>query len=186
MEESLDRLLIVEDDPGFRRVLSQAMGRRGFAVTQADSVHDALLAARQKPPRYALLDVKLQGDCGLDLIRPLLELAPDCRIVVLTGYACIPTAVQAVKMGAYDYLAKPENASVIERVLRGEARIATEKNTDDLMTVQSLEWEYLQRMLDMHGGNITATAEALKMHRRSLQRKLARRRPSDDASAWPR
>jgi two-component system response regulator RegA len=162
-----------------RGVLSRALAKRGFVTIEAETAQDALISAAKNRPDYVLLDLNLAGESGLALIKPLLEISPLARIVLLTGFASIPTAVCAIKLGASHYLTKPANADEISRALLDDVLERPEQALGDLMTVRGLEWEYIQRALSEHCGNVTATAEALKMPRRSLQRKLARRRPYD-------
>lgn len=171
------QLLIIDDDENYREVLARAMARNGFSVSTADSVESSLVSCRINDPEYILLDLNLAGQSGLNLIQPLLEIVPGARIVVLTGYASIQTAVGALKLGASQYLPKPANVADIVRVLLDDRIEIPEMPGEDRMTVQHLEWEYIQRTLVEHGGNIAATARALKMHRRTLQRKLAKKRP---------
>jgi len=169
-------LLLVDDDPGYSHVLSRAIQRRGYAVTCATNPDEALAQAAGCDPEYIILDLNLAGHSGLNLIEPLLKQCPEARILVLTGYASIPTAVQAVKLGAYQYLAKPAEVADILQALTGEGPPVEELvDADGRMSVQRMEWEYIQRVLAEHGGNISATAQALRMHRRTLQRKLAKR-----------
>lgn len=168
-------LLLVDDDPTFCRVLGLALGRRGFAVATAHSSAAALQQARIEPPEYAVLDLNLAGDSGLGLIPSLLALDPDTRIVVLTGYASIATAVEAIKLGALNYLAKPADADqVLAAFVTTEGDPSTPVNMRPL-SVNRLEWEHIQRVLRDNDGNISATARQLGMHRRTLQRKLAKR-----------
>ncbi len=169
------RLLVVDDDAAFNKVLCRVMTQRGFDVLGARNSDEALSMADSHLPDYVLLDLNLAGQSGLRLIEPLLKRRPQARIVVLTGYASIATAVDAVKLGAVQYLAKPADAAAIVRALR-EAQDAAESAAfgDAPMPVDRLEWEHIQRVLNEHDGNISATARALKMHRRTLQRKLAR------------
>lgn len=168
------RLLVVDDDATFARVLSRVLAQRGFDVAAVGSGAEALASARAVSPDYVVLDLNIGGESGLRLIRPLLDLAPHSRILVLTGYASIATAVDAVKLGAVQYLAKPADADAIVRALQAEEVCVTGAAPDAPMSVDRLEWEHLQRVLAEHDGNISATARALKMHRRTLQRKLAR------------
>ena len=171
------RLLIIDDDDAYREVLSRSLGRRGFSVSLAGSLDEGLAACRDHDPDYVLLDLNLDGQSGLSLIQPILDLAPGARIVVLTGYASIQTAVGALRLGAGHYLPKPASvADIVTALLEDEVDIPDD-GPDDRMTVRHLEWEYIQRMLAEHDGNIAATARALKMHRRTLQRKLAKKRP---------
>lgn len=169
-------LLLIDDDAGFRHVMSRALNRRGFAVHTAATAEEALQLAAEQEPEYVVLDLNLDGSSGLNLIQPLLERSQDARIVVLTGYASIPTAVHAIKLGARQYLAKPASIEDLLRALNDDLA-PPEVAPDERMSVQRLEWEYIQRTLDEHGGNISATAKALNMHRRTLQRKLLKRPP---------
>jgi len=170
-------ILVIDDDATFNAVLSRALGRRGFDVISAADAASALLAARARAPAAVVLDLNLGSSSGLSLIRPLLDLAPGCRIVVLTGYASITTAVEAIKLGAMQYFAKPIEIEAIIAAFDPhpaiEAGVAVPPS--DPLSVNRLEWEHIQRVLHEHDGNISSTARALKMHRRTLQRKLAKR-----------
>jgi len=168
-------LLVVDDEPVFRQVMVRALTRRGFEVLQAESGEDAITQAEAHCPEYILLDLKLGNDSGLLLIERLLAIDPQTRIVILTGYASITTAVEAIKLGAVNYLTKPVDADqVLEAFERIEGRADVALAVDPL-SVDRLEWEHIQRVLAENGGNISATARALKMHRRTLQRKLGKR-----------
>jgi two-component system, response regulator RegA len=174
-ESERPSLLLVDDDETLRRVLAAALQRRGFAVSSAADAAQALALARAQPPEYAVFDLKLPGDSGLVLIRALLSLDPETRIVMLTGYASIATAVEAIKLGAVHYLAKPVDA---DQVVAAFGRVGGDARTpvsDAPPSISRLEWEHIQRVLAEHQGNISAAARALKMHRRTLQRKLAKR-----------
>lgn len=171
-------LLLIDDDLGYCHVLSRALGRRGFAVTCAQAPEEALTQARDRDPEYVVLDLNLAGHSGLNLIQPLLVSCPATRILVLTGFASIPTAVQAIKLGAHQYLAKPAEVADILKALIDELPLPTDPaQSAERMSVPRMEWEYIQHVLAEHGGNISATAQALKMHRRTLQRKLAKHPP---------
>jgi two-component system response regulator RegA len=173
--DDLPSLLLVDDDVTFTTVLSRALSKRGFAVTVAHDVPSALQLARAAPPEYAVVDLKMPGDSGLMLIQALTALDQETRIVMLTGYASIATAVEAIKLGAIHYLAKPADADEIVAAFErasGDAGIAV---TASPLSVNRLEWEHIQKVLNEHEGNISATARALKMHRRTLQRKLGKR-----------
>jgi two-component system response regulator RegA len=168
-------LLLVDDDSAFNRVLTRALAQRGFAVASALSLLEAQEKIAQDLPDYAVLDLNVAGASGLKLIGTLLDANPDCRVIILTGYASIATAVDAIKLGAVQYLAKPvEVEAVVKALLEGEAPEHQEA-PDEPLSVSRLEWEHIQRVLAEHEGNISATARALKMHRRTLQRKLAKR-----------
>jgi two-component system response regulator RegA len=168
------RLLIVDDDERFAETLARAMRRRGYSALVAHSVSTALRLARGSPPDAAVVDLRINDDSGLDLVVPLRKLDPGMRIIVLTGYASIATAVTAIKLGADNYLPKPVTASALLGALEGNAT-AADPQPSDPMSPRRLEWEHIQRVLAEHAGNISATARALKMHRRTLQRKLAKR-----------
>jgi two-component system response regulator RegA len=171
-------VLVIDDDPTFNAVLSRALTRRGYAASSATTAAQALSAARAQPPGAVVLDLNLGSSSGLQLIRPLLDIAPDCRIVVLTGYASIATAVEAIKLGATQYFAKPIEVEAIVAVFDAPEEFEEASGVDvpsDPLSVGRLEWEHIQRVLHEHEGNISATARALKMHRRTLQRKLAKR-----------
>jgi len=176
IENNADRpsLLLVDDDEIFRSVLIRAMKKRGFSVSSAASVEQALPLAQANPPEYAIVDLKMAGASGLVLIQALRELDSATRIVVLTGYASIATAVEAVKLGATQYLAKPANADEIVAAFGHQANTDLPLNVQTA-TVERLEWEHINRILQEQQGNISATARQLNMHRRTLQRKLAKR-----------
>ncbi len=165
-------LLLVDDDEEFLSVLAPAMKKRGFLVTTANSAENAFELAKQDAPEYALVDLKMPGNSGLVLVRQLASLNAGTRIVVLTGFASITTAVEAIKLGATHYLAKPVDADEIVAAFKKESGDAEVELAANPLTVDRLEWEHIQRVLAEHDGNISATARSLNMHRRSLQRKL--------------
>ncbi len=168
-------LLIVDDDTVFCDVLAKAMTKRGFSTSCTHTIEDALEHADTSTPEYAIIDLKLSGDSGLILVEKLKALDPGTRIVMLTGYASIATAVEAIKLGATHYLAKPVDAD--------EIMAAFERTTGDSdaptsvlpLSVGRLEWEYIHRILNENDNNISVTARILNMHRRTLQRKLAKK-----------
>ena len=166
-------LLLVDDDTTFCQVLSRALHKRGFMVTVAHSVEQALPLATANPPEYAVVDLKMSGASGLLLIQALHELDQATRIVVLTGYASIATAVEAIKLGATQYLSKPANADEIVAAFGHSATADLPLNAQP-PSINRLEWEHIQRVLQENQGNISATARALNMHRRTLQRKLGK------------
>jgi two-component system response regulator RegA len=168
-------LLLVDDDPAFRSVLARALTRRGYAVASAADVAEALELATAQSPEYAVVDLKMPGESGLVLIERLMALDPGTRIVMLTGYASIATAVEAIKLGATHYLAKPANADEIVAALDRTEGDASTPISGSPLTVDRLEWEHIQKVLAENQGNISATARALKMHRRTLQRKLSKK-----------
>jgi two-component system, response regulator RegA len=173
------KLLVIDDDETFREILARSLRRENFNVITAGTPADGLSACRAHDPEYILLDLNLAGQSGLNLVQPLLEISPGARIVILTGYASIQTAVTALKLGAAQYLPKPARVIDIIKVLTEDTLDIPDYHGDaDRLTVQHLEWEYIQRILAEHDGNITATAKALKMHRRTLQRKLLKKRPT--------
>ncbi|MEN6586280.1 MAG: response regulator transcription factor [Sulfuricella sp.] len=167
-------LLLVDDDETFRRVLSKALTKRGFNVSVAQDVDAALLVAEENAPEYAVVDLKMPGPSGLVLVKRLKELDQETRIVMLTGFASIATAVEAIKLGATHYLAKPVDADQIIAAFEREGGDTETEVTAQPLSVDRLEWEHIQRVLAEHQGNISATARALKMHRRTLQRKLGK------------
>lgn len=173
-----ERLLLVDDDDTFLGVLARAMRKRGFEVMCAASIDEALRKAKKSVPANAVVDLKLQAESGLDLIPQLIQINPDMNIVVLTGYSSIATAVTAIKRGATDYLSKPVTAGDVTKALAGESatNIAGEPSP---MSVERLEWEYIQKVLKENDGNISATARSLGMYRRTLQRKLAKKPVSE-------
>ncbi len=176
MDTSLNEqasLLLVDDDVVFSQVLCRALGKRGYTVTVAHSVEQAIPLAQDNPPEYAVLDLKMDGASGLTLVQALHELDPATRIVMLTGYASIATAVEAIKLGATQYLAKPANADEIVAAF-GHLPSPNLPFNAQFTTVERLEWEHIHRVLHEHQDNISATARALNMHRRTLQRKLAK------------
>lgn len=178
MSNDEQRLLIIDDDEGYREVLARTLSRKGFVVTMAATAQAGLESCRDFHPDCILLDLNLSGQSGLNLIQPLLALAPASRIVILTGYASIQTAVGALKLGACQYLPKPANLIDIIEALRYDSIHIPDLSVAPRMSVQHLQWEYIQRTLAEHDGNVAATARALNMHRRTLQRKLAKKRPS--------
>lgn len=170
-------ILVVDDDASFARVLVRSLQRRGYAARAVAGSAQALAACAEHPPSHAVLDLMLgDGEDGLALMHALRGRVPGLRVLLLTGYASIATAVEAIKRGADDYLAKPADAAAVLRALGlDEAGIDTPPDAAKPIPWHRLEWEHLQRVLAEHQGNIAATARALGMHRRTLQRKLAKR-----------
>lgn len=167
--------LVIDDDPTFTRILARSLTRRGFDVTVARNVEDALQCAKEKPPELITVDLKMEGPSGLTAIEALKEISPEAKILVLTGYASIATAVDAIKLGATNYLPKPADTDEILQALNSEKADPNLPVNHDPMSVNRLEWEHIQKVLAEHEGNISATARALGMHRRTLQRKLQKR-----------
>lgn len=171
------RLLLVDDDQVLCAVLARALERRGFSVSVAGDFAGALAAADVHGPQFAVVDLKFPGGTGLALVERLVEATPGIRIVMLTGYASIATAIEAVKRGAHYYLAKPANADDVVKALghNTEGRGPTPANppiAERPLSVNRLQWEHIHRVLTGNNGNISATARELGMHRRTLQRKL--------------
>lgn len=173
-------LLLVDDEPVFRQVLATALRRRGFEVVTAGDVRDAHAALRELTPTHAVIDLKLPDGSGLDLVAPVVARNAQARIVVLSGYASIPTAIDAIKLGATYYLAKPVDADTLVRAFGGGEALSGDSSPPPSSapappTVRRVEWEHIQRVLRDHHGNVSAAARALRMHRRTLQRKLGKR-----------
>jgi len=165
-------LLLVDDDEVFCEVLAKALTRKGYDVQTAHNVEQAKQLAQKDPPEYAIVDLNMPGASGLTLVSYLKELDENTRTVVLTGYASIATAVEAIKLGAIHYLTKPADADeIIAAFYRTDGDSNIEVNTQP-MSVNRLEWEHIQRVLTECDGNISAAARRLNMHRRTLQRKL--------------
>ncbi|WP_306607525.1 response regulator transcription factor [Azonexus sp.] len=168
-------ILIIDDDPTFNSILVRTLNRRGHAAIGALNAEQALEMAGEHQIERIVLDLNLNGASGLALIPQLLAINGACRIVVLTGYGSIATAVEAVKRGATQYLAKPVEIEAILGAFDDDGFPEDNPTSDEPLSMDRLEWEHIQRILNEHEGNISATARALKMHRRTLQRKLAKR-----------
>jgi len=167
-------LLFVDDDRTLCEVMARALRARGYVVTVANALDDALRAVDEDPPEFAVVDLKLGDTSGLKLVAHLKAADPHTRIVMLTGHGSIATAIEAIKLGATYYLTKPTDADAIVAAFsrkEGDPDAALEAKP---MTVERLEWEHIHHVLANHGGNVSATARALSMHRRTLQRKLRR------------
>jgi two-component system, response regulator RegA len=171
----MQRLLLVDDDEVFCSVLAQALRKRGFDVVVAHDIESGLAAAVREPPAYALVDLCLPDASGLRIVERLGALTRDVRIVVLTGYASIATAVEAVKLGAVHYLTKPADIDDIVCAFGRDEGDASAPHAPRPMSVDRLEWEHIQKVLLECDGNISMTARRLGMHRRTLQRKLQKR-----------
>ncbi len=169
--------LVVDDDEIFCGVLSRALERRGFNVAAARSVPEAQQMIEKNQPDFAVVDLRIGNDSGLSLVRQLADLTPPAKSVVLTGYGSIATAVEAIKLGALHYLTKPVEVDEILAALQSAAPAASEAPAPQPkpLSVRRAEWEHIQRVLSNHGGNISAAARALGIHRRTLQRKLRKR-----------
>ena len=169
-------LLIVDDDDPFRNRLGRAMETKGFNVSLAKSVEEGLISARKSPPGFAVVDLRLLDGNGLDVIEEIHKLKPDSRVVMLTGYGNLPTAVSAVKSGAIDYLAKPADAEDVEAALLAEPNSKAQP-PENPMSADRVKWEHIQRVFELCNRNVSETARRLKMHRRTLQRILSKRSP---------
>ena len=169
-------LLIVEDDAPFLKRLARAMESRGFKVETAETVAEGIAKAKSHPPKYAVVDLRLSDGSGLDVIEAIQGKRDDSRMIVLTGYGNIATAVTAVKLGALDYLAKPADADEVFAALtrRSGDKVELPENP---MSADRVRWEHIQRVYEMCERNVSETARRLNMHRRTLQRILAKRAP---------
>jgi len=168
-------ILVIDDNASFNAILVRSLNRRGQLAEGALDAENALSSAERLQPERVILDLNLGGNSGLALIPKLLAIEPECRIVVLTGYASITTAVEAIKLGAVQYLAKPVEVEAILAAFDDGEITPDEGSLDEPLSVDRMTWEHIQRVLNEHEGNISATARALKMHRRTLQRKLMKR-----------
>jgi len=172
------RLLIVDDDEVFRQRLARAMERRGFTVSTADGVASGSDVAREAPPDFAVVDLRLGDGSGLAVVQVVREVSPDARIIVLTGYGNIATAVAAMKAGAVDYLPKPADADAIEAALLAQDR-PLPPPPEHPMSADRVRWEHIQRVFEQCDRNVSETARRLNMHRRTLQRILAKHAPRE-------
>jgi len=168
-------ILLVDDDSAFTSVMERGFLRRDFSVRCCANASDALAACAQYAPTHILLDLNMPGTSGLVVLPQLLQLAPQAKLVVLTGYSSIATAVEATKAGAVNYLCKPATIDEILAAFEGDEVTVPVEVPADPISVERLEWEHIQRVLQDNDGNISATARALGMHRRTLQRKLQKR-----------
>jgi two-component system response regulator RegA len=168
-------LLVLDDDAPLRTRLGRALEQRGFEPTLVGSVQEAIAAVKAKAPAYAVLDMRLEDGSGLKVVEAVRDARPDAKIIMLTGYGNIATAVQAVKAGAVDYLSKPADADDVVRALlaRGDAPAPP----DNPMSADRVRWEHIQRVYELCNHNVSETARRLNMHRRTLQRILAKRAP---------
>ena len=169
-------LLIVDDDNPFRDRLARSMEKKGFKVTQAESVKSAIQQARENKPAFAVIDLRLGDGNGLEVVNEIRKSKKESRIIMLTGYGNIPTAVAAIKAGAIDYLAKPANAEDIERALLADPSKKAYPPKDP-MSADRIKWEHIHRVFELYNRNVSETARRLKMHRRTLQRILSKKSP---------
>ncbi|MCL1077381.1 response regulator [Parashewanella spongiae] len=172
----MNKLLIIEDDISLAQVLARRLAAQHYQIMMAHDKTQALLQARQWQPSHILLDMKLDEDNGLALIQPLKQLLPNCVIVLLTGFSSIATAVEAIRLGADNYLAKPaDTQTLVQALSMTNANLEELVPEEPIMTPKRLEWEHIQQVLAANKGNVSATARQLGMHRRSLQRKLEKK-----------
>jgi len=174
------KLVLIEDDISFANTVKRRVEKNGFTCTHVDNVSDALLACRREMPTHVLLDMKLNTESGLSIVTPIRKLLPNSRIVLLTGYASIATAVDAIKLGADDYLSKPVDTKTLLAALNdckvnGLPEINSSDEPEAPLSPEEVEWQHIQQVLKFNHGNISATARQLSMHRRTLQRKLQKR-----------
>ena len=169
-------LLVVDDDTPFRERLSRAMDKKGFKVTQAESVKNGIESVIKLKPAFAVIDLRLGDGNGIEVVKEIQKLKKDSRVVMLTGYGNISTAVSAIKTGAIDYLAKPADADDVEKALLAEpnSKAAPPENP---MSADRVKWEHIHRVFELCNRNVSETARRLKMHRRTLQRILSKRSP---------
>ena len=177
MAEFKDKsLLIIDDDNPFRERLARAMEKKGFVVTQAEGVKKAINLVRLKKPAFVVVDLRLIDGNGLEVVKEIHNLNIKSRIIMLTGYGNIPTAVAAIKQGAIDYLAKPADADDVEKALLADPN-SKASPPENPMTADRVKWEHIHRVYELCNRNVSETARRLKMHRRTLQRILSKRSP---------
>lgn len=171
---SIGTVLIIDDDPAFRRLLGRGLTRLGWHTLEADSTASALEALKTQPT-HVLLDLRLGEENGMALLEPMRLQLPNIRIILLTGFASIASAVAAIKRGADDYLSKPVDIQAVDQALRGDRSEPLSDVQEQPPALRRVEWEHIQRVLSDCGGNVSEAARVLGMHRRSLQRKLAKK-----------
>ena len=169
-------LLIVDDDNPFRERLARAMEKKGFSVSQAEGVKKGIDSIKIKKPAFAVVDLRLSDGNGLEIVKELQVSNIDCKIIMLTGYGNIPTAVAAIKEGAIDYLAKPADADDVEKALLADPTTKAQP-PENPMSADRIKWEHIHRVFELCNRNVSETARRLKMHRRTLQRILSKRSP---------
>ena len=169
-------LLIVDDDNPFRQRLARAMEKKGFAVIQAEGVKAGIDSVKSKKPSFAVVDLRLNDGNGLEVVKEIQKNNFDSRIVMLTGYGNIPTAVAAIKEGAIDYIAKPADADDVEKALLADPN-KKPAPPENPMSADRVKWEHIHRVFELCNRNVSETARRLKMHRRTLQRILSKRSP---------
>ena len=169
-------LLIVDDDNPFRERLARAMEKKGFTVSQAQGVKVGIEAVKSKKPAFAVVDLRLGDGNGLEVVKEIQTSNPESRIIMLTGYGNIPTAVAAIKEGAIDYLAKPADADDVEKALLADPKTKAQP-PENPMSADRVKWEHIHRVFELCNRNVSETARRLEMHRRTLQRILSKRSP---------
>ena len=169
-------LLIVDDDNPFRERLARAMEKKGFEVIQAESVQKGIDSVKLKKPGFAVVDLRLSDGNGLEVVKQIQSSNSESRIIMLTGYGNIPTAVAAIKQGAIDYLAKPADADDVEKALLADP-LKKAAPPENPMSADRVKWEHIHRVFELCNRNVSETARRLKMHRRTLQRILSKRSP---------
>ena len=169
-------LLIVDDDDPFRDRLSRAMEKKGFIVKSSKTAENAMNLIKSSPPAFAVVDLRLEGGNGIEVVKELNNVKKDCRVIMLTGYGNLPTAVAAIKAGAIDYLAKPVDADDVESALLA-SKDSKAKPPENPMSADRVKWEHINRVFELCNRNVSETARRLKMHRRTLQRILSKRSP---------
>ena len=169
-------LLIVDDDNSFRERLARAMEKKGFVVTQAESVKKGIDSLKITKPAFAVIDLRLNDGNGLEVVKEIQRSNNNSRIIMLTGYGNIPTAVAAIKHGAIDYLAKPADADDVEKALLADPKSKAQP-PENPMTADRVKWEHIHRVFELCNRNVSETARRLRMHRRTLQRILSKRSP---------
>lgn len=175
MSEENPNLLLVDDDEVFCQVLSRALRKREYNVSVAYNFNQAVKLAEQYHPEFAIVDLRIGTDSGLNVIKSLISIEPDIRIVILTGYASISTAIESIKLGAIHYLTKPADVDeILQSFYHDEGNADINLQTQP-MSAKRMEWEHLQKVLHDHQGNVSAAARAMGMHRRTLQRKLSKK-----------
>ena len=169
-------LLLVDDDSPFRERMARAMEKKGFQVSQAESVKKGIEAVKQSCPGFAVVDLRLADGNGLEVVKEIKKIGSESRIIMLTGYGNIPTAVAAVKDGAIDYLSKPADADDVEKALLADPNKKAPP-PENPMSADRVKWEHIHRVFELCNRNVSETARRLKMHRRTLQRILSKRSP---------
>jgi len=172
---SSETILVIDDDITFANTLSRALTRRNYQVVQAHTGKDAIIMAQTVCPQKVILDLKLAETSGLQILKQLMDIQPELNVIILTGYSSVTTAVEAIKLGAINYLCKPATVDEILAIFDNTEGNPTTEVAETVPSVDRLEWEHIQKVLKNNAGNISATARQLDMHRRTLQRKLQKR-----------